>query len=287
MATNKIVLDTVENFMEGYSPVYQPLYSMFLANSIAYSEEVGKVNFHHLDAVGDIRGKRITPKDTEISEIGVIESQKSFKKYFFANRYVQSKFQKPGDINGVVAQVLEEYEKHQDDLMLLGEGTSAANMVNNGLFWSNDVNYRLDSSEEIAATTGAAPDFYATLMSELNTARDLPGKKAIIVYGTSALGLLDALYPAEAFSVKSVIDGALEADESIVRMPSAITPSGTNGFIIVNLPRTRLHYAGLPKLHSQGVNEEKMYSWHNFLMGSTMVEVQSPNAVIRQPLTFA
>jgi hypothetical protein len=287
MPTNKIVLDTVDNFMEGYSPVYQPLYSLLLANSIAYSEEVGKVNFHQLDAVGDIRGKRITPKDTEIAEISVIESAKSFKKYFFANRYIQSKFQKPGDINGVIAQVLEEYEKHMDEVMLLGEGTAANNVVNDGLFWNAQTNYRLDSSEAIDSGTGAAPDFYATLMSELNTARDLPGKKAIVVYGSTALGLLDALYPSEAFSVRSVIEGALESDESIVRMPTTITPAGTNGFIIINTARTRLHYAALPKLHSQGVNDEKMYSWHNFLMGSSMVEVQSPNAVIRQPLTFS
>jgi hypothetical protein len=38
--------------------------------------------------------------------------------------------------------------------------------------------------------------------------------------------------------------------------------------MIVNLDQVKLHYTALPKLKAQGVNEEKMYSWHNFIMGS-------------------
>src|SRR3954468_12187091 len=100
MATNKIVLRTTEEFMAGYNPVYQPLYSLLLGRSQAYSEEVGKINFNRLNAVGDLRAKHLTPKDTEIRQISVVNSAKSFKKYFLANQYVQSELQAAEDIDG-------------------------------------------------------------------------------------------------------------------------------------------------------------------------------------------
>jgi hypothetical protein len=69
-------------------------------------------------------------------------------------------------------------------------------------------------------------------------------------------------------------------------MPAAVTPSNANGWIIANLDQAKLNYTALPSLKSQGINEESMYAWFNFMMGSMMLEVLASGAVIRQPVTF-
>lgn len=286
MPTNKVVLNTVEQFMLGYTPVYQPMYPLFLGKSQAYSEEVGKINFNRLDTVGDLRAKSITPKDTEIRQIAVKNSAKTFKKYFLANQYVQSALQAIEDIEGITAQVLDEHQKQFDELVLLGEGTAANNVVNNGLFWSSDANYSLAGSEQLRNDPDTQNDYYDLMMSSLSAARDLSGQKAIIIYGGTALSKLDSLLPGLATSLRSLIEESLGPDAKIIRMPSAVTPAGANGWIAVNLDQVKMHYTTLPSLKNQGVNDEKMYSWHNFLMGSAMIEVLAPNGVIRQPVTF-
>jgi hypothetical protein len=134
--TNKIVLRTVEEFMSDYKPTYSPLYTLFLAKSQAYSEQVGQASFKRLDTVGDIRAKHVTPKDTELQQIAAKESSKTFKKYFLANQYIESNLQDRQGLEDVKAQVLDEHQKQADDLFLLGEGTSNSTMINNGLFWS-------------------------------------------------------------------------------------------------------------------------------------------------------
>jgi hypothetical protein len=69
-------------------------------------------------------------------------------------------------------------------------------------------------------------------------------------------------------------------------MPQAVTPASSHGWLIANLDQVKLHYTSLPQLKDQGVNAEKMYSWHNFLMGSCMLEVLADQAVIKQPVTI-
>lgn len=287
MPTNKVVLRTVEEFMEGYTPRYQPLYPLLLGNSQAYEAVVGKMNFNRLEAVGDVRAKHITPKDTEISQISVMNSAKSFKKYFVAKQFVQSALQAREDVEGIVAQVLDEHQKQMDDMILLGEGTAGNNVINNGLYWSGDANYTLESSVELHNAPDTQAELYELLMSNFADARELPGRKAIVVYGATALSKLDSLVPEQSVTVKALIDsGIAGSDATLVRLPSAVTPSSANGWIIVNLDQVKLHYTLLPQLADQGVNDEKMYSWHNFLMGSAMVEVQAANGIIRQPVTF-
>lgn len=283
MPTNKVQLRTVEEFMSGYVPTYQPLYPLLLGKSQAYSEEVGKINFHRLEAVGDIRAKHITPKDTEIQQIAVKDSYKTFKKYFLAKQYVQSSLQDRGDIEGVVSQVLDEHQKHMDDLVLLGEGTSASTMINNGLFWSGDSNYVLNNSDELDNAPDTQGQLYDSILAAWNQGADVAGSKAVIVYGSTALSKLDSLIPEQAVSARSLLEPVVG---KIVRMPSAVTPSGTNGVIVVNRDQVKLHYTVLPSLKDQGVNAEKMYSWHNFMMGSAMVEVLASAGIVRQPWTF-
>jgi hypothetical protein len=284
--TNKVVLRSVEEVMADYLPVYQPLYPLFLGKSQSYAEQVGQLTFKRLEAVGDIRAKHITPKDTEIRQLGAKEGSKVFKKYFLANQYVQSSLQDREGIEDVVAQVLDEHQRQMDELFLLGEGTSASTMINNGLFWSNDVNYQLESSDAIASTGGHLPGLHDNIIAQVQVANKIAGRKALIVYGDTALAKFNSVYTTAPVPFKKVLGDVLTGYQQI-EMPSDVTPASSDGFIIVNLDQVKLHYTALPSLKDQGVNDEKMYAWHNFLMGSCMLEVLASKAVIRQPLTFS
>lgn len=284
--TNKIALRTVEQFMSDYKPVYQPIYPLFLGKSQSYSEEAGKHEFRRVQTVGDIRAKHILPKDTEIREIGVNEAKKTFKKYFLANRYVHSNFQDTQGNEEVIAQVLDENQKLADDLLLLGEGTAGNNVVNNGLYWSGDSNYRLESSQELDSDQDLAKSLHTQVMANVAMAEPVSGRKVIFFYGTLILPIFDSLYTATNLPFKTQLSQVLGSGYSLVKLPAAVTPSSANGIIIANMDQVKLHYTALPKLQAQGVNEEKMYSWHNFMLGSMMLEVLQDDAIVRQPLTI-
>lgn len=287
--TNKVVLREAEQFMADYTPTYQPFYTMFLGKSQSYTQEVGVLNFRSVEAVGDIRAKHITPKDTEIKQISVKDAKKTFKKYFLARQYVQSAFQSTEGNESVVAQVLDEHHKQMDDLFLLGEGTQASDVINNGLFWSADSNYVLKSSAVVAAgaDTDHLKDMHAKIMATVSESDTIAGRKVIIIYGATACAKFDALYATSDAPFKKVLGEVLGANYSVVKLPLDVTPSSTNGWIVVNMDQVKLHYTTLPELQNQGVNEEKMYAWHNFVMGSLMLEVLAGKGVIRQPVTFA
>ncbi len=287
--TNKIVLRTVDELMADFQPIYNPIYPLFLGKSVSYPEEVGKLTFHRLEAMGDIRTKHVTPKDTEIRQISVTEKLKVFKKYFLANQFTQSQLQDVSQNEDVIKQVLDEANRYQDDIFLLGEGTSASTMVNNGLFWSNDANYNLINSIEIAKATDATHlvDLHAQVITAKLACDVVAGRKVIIFYGTTMLPKVNGIYLTSSRAFKEVLAGALGPNYSVAEMPPDVTPSGANGFIIANYDQVKLHYTALPSLKAQGINEEKMYSWHNFLQGSMMLEVLANKAVYRQPTTFA
>lgn len=288
MPTGKIVVRSADEFMQDYRPVYQPFYPLILSGgkSQSYAEEVGSLNFKRLEAMGDLRMKHITPKDTEIKQIAARESTKTFKKYFLANQYVQSTLQDQKGLEDVVAQVLDENHKLQDDLLLLGEGTSNSTMINNGLYWSNDPNYVLESSIEIDNANAWLSDLHAQVVTAKIKADLVSGRKLVVFYGASMLPKINGLWSANGVPFKQSLQAVLGGGYSIAELPADVTPSGANGWMIVNLDQVKIHYTTLPKLDAQGVNEEKMYSWHNFLAGSMMVEVLASKAIIRQPVTF-
>ncbi len=287
MSTNKVMLRTVEEFMSDYKPIYTPLYSAFLQNSQAYSEEAGKISFNRLEAVGDLRAKHLTPKDTVIHQVSARESSKIFKKYFLGKQFVQSALQDNSRTEQVIAQVLDEHQRHMDDLFLLGEGTNASTMINNGLFWSDDANYDLESSVDYGdVSDDPLVDLHKQMMVSMELAKQIDGQKLVIPYGTELLPYFNGVYATAATPFKSVLAEVLGSDFAFAEMPKDVTPSGENGWIVVTLPQVKLHYTALPQLKDQGVNSEKMYSWHNFLMGSCMVDVLAKNAIIRQPAAF-
>lgn len=284
--TNKVVLRSVEEFMQDYVPTYQPIYPLFLGKSVAHSEEVGQVTFKRLEAIGNLRAMHVTPKDSEMSQVAASEASKVFKKYFLGKQYVQSTLQDRKGIEDVIAQVLDEHQKHQDDLLLLGEGTSASTMINNGLYWSADPNYELETSVEIDTDADSLIDMHAKIMANVADADALAGRKLILFYGADVLQRFDGVYAASNQPFKRVLADVLGPNYSLAKLPAAVTPASSNGWIIANLDQCKLHYSALPSVKDQGVNSEKNHTWHNFLMGSMMLEVLAENGIIRQPVTF-
>ncbi len=286
MPTNKIALRTSEEFMSDYKPVYDPLYPLFLGKSAQYPQEVGKRDFRRVQTVGDIRAKHITPKDSELRQIAIMEGKKSFKAYFLSNQFQISNFQDKQGVDEVVTQVLDEHQKQADDLFLLGEGTSGSDVINNGLFWSADANYTLETSTEIASGSTRLDDLHTSIVATAQKANQVAGQKLIVLYGAGILPLYNSLYSTSQKAFKAALGEVLDG-YSFVAMPEACTPANTNGWIVANLDQTKLHYTTLPSLLDNGVNNEKMYAWFNFLMGSMMLEVLAPNGIIRQPATLA
>ena len=285
--TNKIVLKTTDEFMADYQPVYQPIFSLFLGKAKRYAEQVGKTSFKRLEAVGDIRNRHITPKDTEIKQIGVREGSKVFKKYFLASQYTESDLQDHDRLSDVVSQVLDEHNKHQDDLLFLGEGTSASTMVNNGLFWSDDSNYVLESSSALSAGSDThLSSMHAAIMVTVAKANKIAGRKVLFLYGSTAKTKFNSLYSATSVPFKKALADVMGPNWSIVEVPDDIAISG-DGWIACNMDQIMFHMTIMPQLKDQGINAEKMYSWHNFLMGSTMLEVLALYGIVRQPVTFA
>lgn len=278
--TNKIVLRSVEEFLTGFKPTYMSIMALFLANSQSYAVEAGKLTFTRAETIGDIRSKMIGPKDTEMHQIHSKEGSKVFKKWFLGSQYVQSALQDTKGYEDVLAQVLDEHNKQADEL-LLGDSN------NSGLFTSTDANYNLITSYEVQkdAADDHLADFYAKIVSIVQTADEVAGKKLVMIYGANAISKFNSLFVENKMPLTKALADALP-DVTFAKMPSAITPANSNGFIVVNLDNIKLHYTTLPKIDGQGVNEEKKYTWTNFLMGSTMLEVLAANGIMRQPVTF-
>jgi hypothetical protein len=291
MATNKLVLRTIIELMQDYVPVYQPIYPLLLGKSQAWAEEVGQIQFKRLVSVGDLRGGHVTPKDTEMKQVSVSENLKVFKKYFLANQFTQSALQDRAQVEDVIKQVLDEYHRHMDELVMFGEGTSAlSDVINNGIFWSNDPNYDLESSATVNGSSGADPliDLHAKVMASSRVADTVAGRKLIIFYGDAIVPLYQGIFSSgDHRAFKPTLEATLGSNYSTIKLPPALTTQSESGWLIVNLDQVKLHYTQLPTLKAQGINEEKMYVWSNFLTGSAMVEVLAQKAVIHQPATVS
>lgn len=287
MSTQNIQLRTVEEFMADYTPIYNPIYPLFLgAKAQQWSQDVGQLNFHRLQAAGDIRTKRITPKDTEIKQVAIVEGKKTYKKYFNANQFRISDFQNRQGVEEVVTQILDEHHLHADEMLLFGEGTSGSDVMNNGLFYSGDPNYDLEDSVAVASTSRLY-DLLAKVVTTATLADQVAGRKVIFFYGTDILPLFDSVFDTAVKAFKVALGEVLGSNYSFVKIPPAATPAGESGWIIANMDQVKLHYTTLPTLLAQGINSENMYLWFNFLMGSMMMEVLAKYAVIRQPATLA
>lgn len=285
--TNKIALRTVEEFMSDYTPVYQPIYPLFLGKSQQYAAEVGKREFRRVQAVGDIRGDIITPKDTHIKQVAVMEGKKSFKSYFRANQFILSQFQDRQGVEEVVSQVLDEHQIQMDEILLTNEGTSGATVMNNGLFWSADPNYTLETAISNISATDRQRLVYGHIQTTVAKAKQVAGRKVVLLYGATTKSVYNSLLASSDKALSTVLKDAAGPDTSFVEVPDSPTPTSTEGWIVANMDQTKLHYNSLPQLLDQGDNREKMHLWFNFIQGSMMLEVLAANGVIRQPVTYA
>lgn len=276
--------------MADYKPVYRPVFGLLLGNSQAYSEEVGTIDFKRVETIGDIRAKHITPKDTEIRQIGVREGSKTFKKYFLGNQFIQSELQNNRGNEDVVRMVLDEHNKQFEEIVSLGEGSADNNVVNNGLFWSGDPNHVTNESYEVLedANDDYLLDLYKKILSVARTQADLAaGRKVVMAYGSNITPLFDSLFSTSQAVFRERLSQGLGADYSVMSLPLNLVASGANGFLIVNLDQIKMHYCALPSLVKRGTNEEKGYDWNNFRMGSAMIDVLTLNGIVKQPLTLS
>lgn len=288
MSTNKIVLRSVDEFLMGYKPTYIPIMPLFMGKSTAYTVEEGSINFNRLEAVGDLRSKLHGAKDTTIHMITAREGKKTFKKYFLGSKYIQSQLQDQKGYEDVVAQVLDEHNKQSDGLLADGGGTQPSDVINNGLIYSQDANYVLKTSYEVQkdAAGDHLADFYQKIVSIVQEADDVDGRKVVFLYGDSVIAKYNSLFVENKASFAKALSDALP-QVTFVKVPKAITPANSNGFIVVNMDQVHMHYTLLPTVKAQGINEEMMYAWTNFLMGSVMLEVLVSGGIVRQPVTFA
>lgn len=277
--TNKIVFRSVEEFMSGFTPRYTSLMALFLDGAKQHEATVGEAKYSQISAMGDIRSRVVTPKDTELHQIGAGPSSKAFKKYFLGSQYIQSNLQDREGYEDVVSEALDEHNKHNDEIFLSGDSN------NNGLLVSSDSNFTLRGSA--AATTLDA--LYSEIIAEALVANEIEGKKVLLYFGDTMSARFNSLFT----ETKAPFSAALAEAEAMseydfIKVPTAVLPASLTGggFAIVNMSKIQVHYMLLPEVNNQGTNEEKNYAWTNFLQGSSMVDVKTKDAIIVQPLTF-
>lgn len=286
MSTNLVRSAKAEEFLTGYNPVYKPIYPLFLDNAQEYAMEAAERKFKRAEALGDIRNRRILPKDSEIKQWAIGETQKSFKAYLHASQFVRSTIQNAEGIQDGFAQALEEHQKAADELFCFGDGTSSATAVNNGLIYSTDSNFTLKSGANLG-TTSTLQNFHSKIMELLDLSPE--GDKMVLVYGSAALGWLNNIHGGG--SGQTVLQ-ALNASSNaqIIKAPSEIggvVDSSSQGVIVVSKQHIKTHYCALPQMLSQGIDEKNLEAWANFIQGNFMVEVLTKNGIIHQPLTAA
>lgn len=290
MGTQNIQLKSIDEFLAGYNPIYSPILPGFLTGgkSTIMPAEAGITNFKRIEASGDLRGNRISPKDTSIKRAAAILASKTFKQYFYANQFVNSTLQRADQVDDAMAQILDAHFKHADEIMVTGDGTTDSDVLNNGLLFSLDSNYTKNVSSEVPTSERLAA-FHALVMSVALDANKVSGAKSIMYYGSNILPLYTGIHSGSGRAVNAALQEALDAlgDFSQMVLPSEITPSGQNGFLIVNRDQIHTHTVPLPQILSRGVDERSMEVWGNFLTGSNMIEVLAKGGIIRQPLTLA
>lgn len=289
MGTQRIQMKTVEEQMTGYTPIYSPIYPLLInGKARQYDAKVGQMNFKRATTVGDIRGKRITPKDTVMQRIAVADATRAYKKYFDANQYVSSSLQDQDEVSDVVQEVLDEHQKAYDELVLFGGGTSSGNVVNNGLYYSADPYYTTESEGAISGSGDAKlTDLHDTFLVDATKANALSGNKLAIFFGTSLLPIYNGVYASAVKPFKTVLGEVLGSDYTLAQLPADVTPSGDDGWLIVNMDQVRLHYAALPSLLDQGYDARNMEYWFNFMYGSSMLEVLAKNGVIHRQVAVS
>jgi hypothetical protein len=185
-STNRLVLKDVDQFMADYTPIYQPLYPLFLGKSQQYSEEVGTPELqaprsgrrhprpsHHAEGHRH-QADRGEGRLEDLQEVLPREPVRAVALCRITSR-----------TDDVVRQVLDEHQKQFDEMMVMGEGTQNSDVVNNGLFWSGDSNLIVNGSAELDtdADTNGAIGLHSKVMEQAEIANAIAGRKIVIFYG--------------------------------------------------------------------------------------------------------
>lgn len=288
MTTSKIQLRTIEEQISDFKPAYAPIYPLFLAsNAKQYAETVGEVNYTRMEVAGDVRAKRITPKDSEMHLIAVGPSKKGFKKYFSGAAFQVSTLQGTDGVEQVNGQVLDEHNKQFDELLAFGDGTADNNVVNNGLYWSGDPNHVTNSSYEVKKGTAGdyLVDLHNKIQSIVNGLDSVPGRKIVFTWGDVSMRM-NSMYGTNGLLFKEVLQKSVGDSVSFVKLPSNMAAANTSGFIVVAMDQVSTSYTTAPKIDDQGVNAEKKHVWTNFLSGSIMLDVGMLGAITKQVVTW-
>lgn len=288
MATNLIISQTSLEFLSGYTPVYSPIYPLFTSGgptqSQQYALEACERTIRRAVALGDIRTKRYSPKDTEVKHFNAGSADKVFKAYMNVVRFTHSVFQDATGVPDILSQALEEHQKAQDELLFFGDGATDGTQINNGLYFSSDVNYVKESSSSLAAS-GQLLAFHQTVVSEAR-AVNVGGKRSILFYGDSCLAALDSIHDFGGGAVVATLEDVLGNEFDFIRSPKGLTPSGDNGILIINHAQVKTNYVTEPVIMDQDTDRKEMQAWANFVQGSMMVDVTAPGGIRKLPLVF-
>ncbi len=284
MGTNLIISQTSQEFLAGYTPVYSPIYPLFTQGGQQYAMQAAERTLRRAVALGDIRTKRVTPKDTEVKHFNAGPVDKTFKAYMNVVRFTHSIFQDSQGVPDILAQALEEHQKAQDELLYFGDGASDGAQINNGLYYSSDANYVKEGSSSLAASNQLLL-FHQAVVSEAR-AVSVGGQRAIIFYGDTCLARLDSLHEDGGGAVVAGLEVVLGNEFDLIRSPKGLTPDGENGILVVNFAQIKTHYVTEPVILDQDTDRKNMEAWANFVQGSMMVDVAAYGGIRKLPLVF-
>lgn len=284
MSTNLIISQTSQEFLSGYTPVYSPIYPLFTQNGQQYAMQAAERTLRRAVALGDIRTKRYSPKDTEVKHFNAGAQDKVFKAYMNVVRFTHSVFQDASGVPDILSQALEEHQKAQDELLFFGDGATDGTQINNGLYFSNDANYVKESSSSLSATNQLLL-FHQAVVTEAR-AVSVGGPRMIMFYGDTCLAALDSLHADGGGAVVAQLEEVLGNEFSLVRSPKGLTPAGENGILVINQAQVKTHYVTEPVILDQDTDRKEMQAWANFVQGSMMVDVAAYGGIRKLPLVF-
>lgn len=282
MNSSHIGTADIDKMNESYNPAYAALVSLFLPKSEEYEAKEGSVNFKEVETVGDVKAKRISPKDTELELINTRISKKVFNKYYHGIKYTVSELQSDESFQKTIDQVLDEHLKQFDEIFVTGD------THNNGLLASSDTNYVLKASQPVGTTTPAKQAALLPLIAGIaEDMKSIAGSKTLYYYGISdVINSIDT----NGISFKKLLNEVVGEEIELVKIPTealGATYGALKGFVVVAHDHVSLNYTALPHVKASAMNEEGGYRWARFLSGSSMLEVNAKGAVQHQPVTYA
>lgn len=278
-ATNKPVIKTSEEFAEGYSPVYSPIYPLFLsgAHAVAYERVEGKHTVKGVEALGDMFAKKFTAKDTLKHQLHGKATSFQFDKNFYLAEYKTGKNQSTEGDQSLVNEFLDNQNVLLDQLLLFGDEG------NQGLYTNNSSNYVTEGA--IANIDPANKrEFFEAITATADEADKLAGSKILMLYGETTRKLWRAgLFETGVASVRDRLMTALGPEYTPIVLPSQVTPMA-EGWMIINLNQIKVHHHGAPWMEP-GEDASARKRFVHFLIGSVGVELKQVGAIIKQEVT--